>query len=46
MGGTHDLVVLPARTVNVLPVAGLFAGLAMTVGKLVLLAIEKPQLIQ
>ncbi|MNI20788.1 hypothetical protein D3C73_742840 [compost metagenome] len=46
VGGTYDLVVLPARTVDVLPVARLFAGLAMTVGKLVLLAIEKPQLIQ
>ncbi len=46
VGGAHDLVVLPARAVNILPVAGLDAGLAMTVGELTLLAIEEAQLVE
>jgi hypothetical protein len=46
VGGAHDLVVLPARMVDVLPIAGLFAGLAVALGELVLLAVEEPQLIQ
>ncbi|MCY1293284.1 hypothetical protein D9M70_425400 [compost metagenome] len=46
VGGTHDLVVLPARAVDVLPVTRLLARLAMTVGELSLLAIEEAQLVE
>ncbi|MNQ32422.1 hypothetical protein D3C85_458270 [compost metagenome] len=46
VGGTHDLVVLPARTVDVLPIAGLYAGFAMTIGELTLFAVEETQLVE
>ena len=46
VGGAHDLVVLPARAVDVLPVTRFLAGLAMTVGELPLLAIEEAQLVE
>src|SRR5690606_9271062 len=46
VGRAHDLVVLPARAVDVLPVAGFDAGFAMTVGELTLLAIEEAQLVE
>src|SRR3546814_10714902 len=46
VGGTHDLVVLPARAVDVLPVAGFDAGFAMTIGEFALLPVEEAQLIE
>ncbi|MNO86209.1 hypothetical protein D3C76_776030 [compost metagenome] len=46
VGGAHDLVVLPARAVDVLPVARFLAGLTVAVGELTLLALEEAHLVE
>src|SRR5690606_13154688 len=46
VSGTHDLVVLPAVAIDVLPVTGFLAGLAVSVGELALLALEEAHLVQ
>src|SRR5690606_29545841 len=44
--GAHDLVVLPARAVDVLPVTRFLAGLSVAVGELTLLPVKEAQLVE